>query len=127
MYLSGLPEEGGGMTLEAIKEFLRPNWKKIFGVVLFFFLFVGSFIISPTPEAFTFFWNIFFVIFAPPLFIHDYLENTLFYQCSMHLSTLLTPIGEIIFVLLSFFLYWYVLSCLLIFAYDKFKSRKQKK
>jgi len=119
-------EERIKMTLESIKEFLKPNRRKVFGVFLFFFLFAGSLIISPTPQAFDVFYSLFFIIFAPPLFLHG-LGNILFHQYSIRLSTLLTPVGEIMFLVVSFFLYWYLLSCLIMFVYDKLKSRKKQK
>ncbi len=111
------------MNKETIKEFLKPTIFKIFlfAIISLLAVFVGSNFfeyiawlkseirtITFYPEFNSFFWF--------PLL--ELMQDSLFRIFSQG------RVKEMILPLLANIVYWYFLSCLIIFAYNKFRKKK---
>lgn len=91
------------------KEFLKPDWRKI---VIFVILFVMLIIIA----------NLY-----PPKLIPSWLENLniIFYFPDFFIFEILKlSISTVIFLFILDLIYWYLLSCLIVWVYDKVKKKK---
>ena len=95
------------MNKEIIKEFLKPDWRKI-GISIILFLFLSSII---------------------PTCICYNISGAMGCECADLLFMLPKKVctGEIISALSEFafvYIFSYILSCLIIFIYGKFRKRK---
>ena len=93
-----------------IKQFLKPDWRKtVIFVVLFVigfitFLISSSFGIRVIPDSAT---EVLIAIFLPIIFITQSLGSS-----------------NIEFILSLAIIYWYILSCFIVWIYDKVKKKK---
>jgi phosphatidylserine synthase len=94
------------------KKFLKPDWRKIVIFVILFvigfitFLISSSFGVRVIPDSAT---EVLIAIFLPTIFITQFLGSS-----------------NIGFILILTMVYWYILSCLIVWIYDRFRKVKKK-
>ena len=121
------------------KEFLKPDWKKIVIFIIFAIisLVLSRFILKSQPISdVDVYVNIIFVaIFLPPTLILSFIQGMIIMSYAKSLtpsefgelitSGTLSPISSAFNVLgwILNVVYWYLLSCLIVWIYDKIKKR----
>ena len=112
------------MSKETIKQFLKPDWRKILLFTLFALssLFIGGLACGGGDIGIVCnFW----VGFPMPIFdcpvelFEDQLITFAIFSGDCHILSVL-PLIVFLFIDIIF---WYALSCLIIFAYDKFRGK----
>ena len=98
-----------------LKQLLKPDWRKIV-IVLIIAIFNFSLI---------FYWNWFGSKFPVIIeFLYSYLNNPFFIMTSIWGNTIFTGYGMITYFILDL-IYWYLLSCLVVWIYDRFRVKKK--
>ncbi len=110
------------MNKQAIKEFLKPNWKKI----LIFFIIPIIFLVSENPlrlsgSYFAYLFLDIFILF-PVGILGIFMRLPDLYNF-WHNFPELIKIFISPFSFLAIIIWWYMLSCLIIFIYNKLKSK----
>ena len=97
------------MITQSIKQFLKPNWKKI--ILFLIFMIIGSFICyhkEPTINC-----------GFPMPYLKVYYLMTLVGEPGPKFTSFFSVLVDLIF--------WYLIACGIIFAYQKLKKRKKSK
>jgi len=101
-----------------LKQFLKPNWRKILILVIFILLFLlDNYITNPFEEHLSkssWLSSLHSILWYPYTFL------------TLPLFAFTMPITGIMFIifLLIIIIYWYLLSCFIVWLYDKFKKKK---
>lgn len=99
------------------KQFLKPDWRKIVIIILIiFFLFLGRLI--EIPIKIENFLGSFFLFLISPILLFSSCATiggqiSLFCQISTLVGFIILPI------------FWYLLSCLIVWIYDKYRKKKK--
>ncbi|OQX50850.1 hypothetical protein B5M47_02825 [candidate division CPR3 bacterium 4484_211] len=119
------------MNKEAIKQFLRPNWKKFLILPITYF---GHYFLGPSIGMRG--WSNIYAGISSNFFPFNYILGE-FYSCGNvpFVETCFnwkgfgyccpeTNIFHLLILLILFSIFWYLLSCLIIFTYDKFRPKR---
>ena len=99
--------------MKTLKQFLKPDWRKIVILVVLFIISV------PTPSMFNLFSN-----FETRYAVYAFGVPFGFF----YISPVVELAPEIYFDFIGLFgniIIWYVLSCLIVWIYDKFREKKK--
>jgi len=96
-----------------LKQFLKPDWRKI--VIMIILVYLGLFSLALG------------VCWGRPCFIIDYLRDSLSGVCPLCifiviLDFFMVEISDFFGLVLNV-IYWYLLSCLIVWIYDKVKKK----
>jgi len=104
-----------------VKQFLKPDWKKISAFVIFLILYlIGVFYVFvfmeyvPKPS-----WLLVFDVFMMILALPMYIFQILFPVMEFEIGILIIIVAYSLLII-----YWYLLSCLIVWIYDKVKKKK---
>ena len=106
------------LTVESVKKFLKPDWRKVTLVIIFIlsgYLYINGYS-NRTIE----------LILLPPVKYEAHGLPIAYYNCKLTYTSV-NPLSE---CLISYFnliidtVFWYFISCFVVFAWDKRKNKK---